>query len=60
MPRGEGEPVSPEYVCSVNLNICRDLIRPAIVPFLEIIRDMERGKDVAVVRVPRRGGKNSS
>jgi len=34
------------------MTTCRDKIRPAIIPFYEVIRDMEPGKDVAVVRVP--------
>jgi len=32
---------------------CRDKIRPAIIPFFEVARDVERGRDVAIVRVPR-------
>jgi ATP-dependent DNA helicase RecG len=35
------------------MNTCRDKIRPAIIPFFEVIRDVEPGKDVAVVRVTR-------
>ena len=35
------------------MNVCRDKIRPVIIPFFEIIRNVERGKDVAVVRVER-------
>lgn len=34
------------------MTTCRDKIRPAIIPFYEVLRDMEPGKDVAVVRVP--------
>lgn len=33
------------------MTACRDKIRPAIIPFFEIIRHVEPGKDVAVVRV---------
>lgn len=33
------------------MTTCRDKIRPAIIPFFEIIRDVEPGKHVAVVRV---------
>ena len=33
------------------MTACRDKIRPAIIPFFEIIRDVEPGKDVAIVRV---------
>ena len=35
------------------MNTCRDKIRPGIIPFFEIIKDTEPGKDVAIVRVPR-------
>ena len=35
------------------MSVCRDKIRPAIVPFYEVVREVEEGKDVAVVRVPR-------
>jgi ATP-dependent DNA helicase RecG len=33
------------------MTVCRDKIRPGIIPFFEIIRDVEPGKDVAIVRV---------
>jgi ATP-dependent DNA helicase RecG len=35
------------------MTACRDKIRPAIIPFFETIRDVEPGKDVAIVRVTR-------
>lgn len=35
------------------MTTCRDKIRPAIIPFFEIVREVESGKDVAIVRVPR-------
>lgn len=35
------------------VNTCRDKIRPPIVPYFEIIRDVENGRDVAAVRVSR-------
>ncbi len=35
------------------MTACRDKIRPAIIPFFEVIRGVEPGKDVAVVRVER-------
>jgi ATP-dependent DNA helicase RecG len=35
------------------MNVCRDKIRPAIVPFFEVIRGVDEGKDVAIVRVTR-------
>ncbi|RJP22094.1 MAG: ATP-dependent DNA helicase RecG [Candidatus Omnitrophota bacterium] len=33
------------------MTVCRDKIRPAIIPYFEILRDVEPGKDVAVVQV---------
>jgi ATP-dependent DNA helicase RecG len=33
------------------MTTCRDKIRPAIIPFFEIVRNVEPGKDVAIVRV---------
>jgi len=35
------------------MTTCRDKIRPAIIPFFEIVRDFEPAKDVAIVRVTR-------
>lgn len=35
------------------MNACRDKIRPGLIPFYELIRGVEPGKDVAVVRVSR-------
>lgn len=35
------------------MNVCRNKIRPPIIPFFEIVRDVEEDKGVAVVRVPR-------
>jgi ATP-dependent DNA helicase RecG len=35
------------------MTTCRDKIRPPIIPFFEIVRDVDQGRDVAVVRVPR-------
>jgi len=35
------------------MTACRDKIRPGIIPFFEIIRNPESGKDIGVVRVPR-------
>ena len=37
------------------MTACRDKIRPGIIPAFQTIRDVESGKDVAVVRVPRGG-----
>jgi len=33
------------------MTACRDKIRPAIIPFYEVVRDVEPGKDVAIVSV---------
>lgn len=33
------------------MNACRDIVRPSVIPFFEIVRDVEEGKDVAIVRV---------
>ncbi|MBI4678893.1 MAG: putative DNA binding domain-containing protein [Elusimicrobia bacterium] len=35
------------------MTACRDKIRPELIPYFEIVREMEPGKDVAVVRVDR-------
>lgn len=46
---GLARPKLEEWVMSV----CRDKIRPAIVPFFEVVRNVEDDKDIAVVRVTR-------
>ena len=35
------------------MTTCRDKIRPGVIPFFEVIRDVEPGKNVAVVRLSR-------
>lgn len=35
------------------MTTCRDKIRPGIIPFFEVIREVEPGKDVAIVSVTR-------
>ena len=35
------------------MTVCRDKIRPAIIPFFDVFKDVELGKDVAVVQVLR-------
>ena len=35
------------------MNVCRDKIRPAIIPFFEVIRDTKDNQDIAIVRVTR-------
>ena len=41
------------------MTACRDKIRPGIIPSFQTIRDVESGKDVAVVQVPRGGDVHS-
>lgn len=33
------------------MTACRDKIRPAIIPFYEVVKEVEPGKDVAIVRI---------
>jgi ATP-dependent DNA helicase RecG len=33
------------------MTMCRDKIRPEIIPYFEVIRDVDAGKDVAVIRL---------
>jgi ATP-dependent DNA helicase RecG len=35
------------------MTVCRDKIRPEIIPYFEVLKDVEPGKDVAVVTVER-------
>ncbi len=35
------------------MTACRDKIRPALIPFYELLKDVEPGRDVAIVRVSR-------
>ena len=35
------------------MTACRDKVRPGLIPFYEVVKDVEPGKDVAVVRVSR-------
>ena len=35
------------------MTTCRDKIRPGIIPYFEVVRDVEPGKNVAIVSVPR-------
>jgi ATP-dependent DNA helicase RecG len=35
------------------MTTCRDKIRPSIIPFFEVVREIELGKDVAIVSVTR-------
>ncbi len=35
------------------MTACRDKVRPGLIPFYEVVKDVEPGKDVAVIRVSR-------
>ncbi len=35
------------------MTACRDKVRPGLIPFYEVVKDVEPGRDVAVVRVSR-------
>jgi len=35
------------------MTVCRDKVRPGLIPFYEVVKDVEPGKDVVVVRVVR-------
>jgi ATP-dependent DNA helicase RecG len=35
------------------MTACRDKVRPELIPYFEVIKDLEPGKDVAVIRVDR-------
>lgn len=35
------------------MTACRDKVRPGLIPFFEVVRDVEPGRDVAIVRVSR-------
>ena len=37
------------------MTACRDKIRPEVIPYFELVRDIEPGRDVAVVQVRYRG-----
>ncbi len=41
------------------MTACREKIRPEIIPFFEVVRDVEPGKDVAIVSVERGWGVHS-
>src|SRR5690349_8491486 len=34
------------------MQVCREKIRPELIPYFELVREVEPGKDVAIVRVP--------
>jgi len=35
------------------MTTCRDKIRPGLIPFYEVIKNIEPGKDIAIIKVPR-------
>lgn len=35
------------------MTACRDKVRPGLIPFFEVVRDVEPGRDIAIVRVSR-------
>ncbi len=35
------------------MHVCRDKIRPSIIPFFEVVRNVQDNNDIAIVRVPR-------
>jgi ATP-dependent DNA helicase RecG len=47
--RGIERPRLEEWV----MTACRDKVRPELIPYFEVLKDVEPGKDVAVVRVDR-------
>lgn len=46
---GTTRPNTEEFV----MNACRDKIRPALIPFYEVVKDVVPGRDVSIVRVSR-------
>lgn len=49
---GLARPKLEEWV----MTACRDKVRPELIPYFEVVRDVQPGKDVAVVRVGRGWG----
>lgn len=45
--------ITREYLEAWVMTACRDKIRPEIIPYYEVLHDVEPGKHVAVVRVDR-------
>ncbi len=43
--------ITRQYLEEWVMTTCRDKIRPGIIPFFEVVRDVEGGRDVALVRV---------
>lgn len=35
------------------MNVCRDKIRPPIIPFFEVVQNVREDKNIAIIRVPR-------
>ena len=52
-PEGDAVPRTHQHLEEWVMQACRDKIRPEIIPYFEILRDVEPGRDVAAVRVER-------
>jgi len=55
-PAGPGDDAAPrshQHLEEWVMQACRDKIRPEIIPYFEVFRDVEPGRDVAAVRVER-------
>ncbi len=54
-PRGPGDDTPRTYdrLEEWVMQACRDKIRPELIPYFEVLRDVEPGRDVAVVEVER-------
>lgn len=56
-PAGEGDEALRTYrhrkLEEWVMQACRDKVRPELIPYFEIIRDVEAGRDVAIVQVER-------
>lgn len=55
-PADEGAPRSYKKLEQWVMQACRDKIRPEMIPYFEVIRDVELGVDIAVVQVERGWG----
>lgn len=43
--------ITREHIEEWVMNICRDLIRPEVIPFYEVVANVDNGRDVAVVQI---------
>jgi len=51
--RGQIQGLTRERVEEWVMSVCRDKIRPELIPYFEVLKGVEPGKDIAVVRVSR-------